>query len=236
MDVIKAIVSRRSIRAYKAKPLDKEDLMMLIEMGIKAPSSGNLQDLRFILCTEHGMINKLPELCMDQFWIATAPAVIVVCSQPQVQAKWFGERGRHVFATQNAAAATQNIMLAAQSMKLSTCWIGGFNQEGVDKLFGTEGKARVEAIITVGYASEKPDKKNEQPLTTSMFFQKYGQTLEDPVAVNNDYSIKLQKHLSQLEEDAKKAKGSATKWFENAQKQLKAHVNKYSEKLKEKNK
>lgn len=234
MDVIKAIVSRRSIRAYKAKTIDKEDLMMLVEMGIKAPTAGNLQDLRFIVCTEHATINKLPELCMDQYWIATAPAVIVVCSQPQVQAKWFGERGRHVFATQNAAAATQNIMLSAKSMGLDTCWVGGFSQEGVDKLFGTEDKARVEAIITVGYASEKPDKKNEQPLTASMFFQKYGQTLEDPVGVNNDYSIKLQKHLSQLEEDAKKTKTSASKWFEKAQSQIKTHVDKYNQKLKEK--
>lgn len=233
MDVIKAIVSRRSIRAYKSKPIDKEDLMMLVEMGIKAPTAGNLQDLRFVVCTEHGTINKLPELCMDQYWIATAPAVIVVCSQPQVQAKWFGERGRHVFATQNAAAATQNIMLSAKSMGLDTCWVGGFNQEGVDKLFGAEGKARVETIITVGYAAEKPDKKNEQPLTASMFFQKFGRTLEDPDAVNNDYSIKLANHLSRLEEDAKKAKSSATKWFEKAQSQIKTHIDKYNEKIKE---
>ncbi|MBN1175396.1 nitroreductase family protein [Candidatus Woesearchaeota archaeon] len=234
MDVIKAIVSRRSIRSYKSKTIDKEDLMILVEMGIKAPTAGNLQDLRFIVCTEQGIINKLPELCMDQYWIATAPAVIVVCSQPQVQAKWFGERGRHVFSTQNAAAATQNILLAAKDMNLDTCWVGGFNQEGVDKLFGAEGKARVEAIITVGYAAEKPDPKSEQPLTASMFFQKYGQTLEDPVAANNDYSIKLQQHLSKIEEDTKKAKSNASKWFENAQKQIKTHVDKYNQKLKEK--
>lgn len=232
MDVIKAIVSRRSIRAYKSKNVDKEDLMMLVEMGIKAPTAGNLQDLKFIVCTEQGIINKLPEICMDQYWITTAPAIIVVCSQPQVQAKWFGERGRHVFATQNAAAATQNIMLSAKSMNLDTCWVGGFNQERMDKLFGTEGKARVETIITVGYASEKPDKKNEQSLTSSMFFQKYGQTLEDPNTVNNDYSIKLQKHLSKLEEDAKKANGSVTKWFKNVQKKIKTPIDKYDQKLK----
>jgi len=232
MDTVKAIISRRSIRSYKSKPVDKEDLMVLIELGMEAPTSGNLQDLRFILCTDHGIINKLPELCMDQYWIATAPAVIVVCSQPQVQAKWFGERGRHVFATQNAAAATQNIMLGAQSMKLSTCWVGGFNQEKIDKLFGTEGKARVESIITVGYASEKPDKKNKQSFSSSVFFQKYGQIFEDPDAINNDYSIKLQKHLSNLEKEAEKTKNSAKKWLELAQKQIKEHVDRYNNKLK----
>lgn len=229
MDVLKAITNRRSIRAYKSTKVDKEDLVILIEMGIKAPTSGNLQDLRFILCTDRSIINKLPDFCMDQYWITSAPAIIVVCSQPQVQAKWFGERGRHVFAAQNAAAATQNIMLAAQSLNLSTCWVGGFEQESVDHLFGAEGKARVETIITVGYPAEKPENKNEEPLTASMFFDKYGQSIEDPVAVNNDYSIKLQKHFDKLEQEAKQTKSRAVKWFENTQNQFKEKLNKYQE-------
>lgn len=233
MDVFKSIINRRSIRSYTTKSIDSEDLAILIEMGMKAPTSGNLQDLKFILCTDRGTINKLPALCMDQYWIATAPAVIVVCSQPHIQAKWFGERGRHIFAAQNAAAATQNILLAALNLKLSTCWVGGFDQEKIDNLFGAQGKARVESIITVGYAAGKPEKKNEQSLTSSMFFQKYGQSLKDPIAVNHDYSIKLQAHLKDIEEQAENSKTAAKKWLLKAQEQIKTHIDKYGEKLKE---
>lgn len=234
MDVFNAISSRRSIRLYKNTPVDKDDLFLIIEMGLKAPSSGNLQDYRFVVNRDKGVINKLPELCMDQYWMSSAPAVIAVCSQPQVQGEWFGERGRHVFSIQNAAAATQNILLAAHALGLGACWVGGFDQERVDDLFGVSGKGRVEAIITVGYPAEKPEKKTEIDINTGLFFDSFGNDKEDLAVINKDYSIIVQRRLDRFKDEAQKSAKTGKEWLSIVKEKIKSHHNKYKDSLEHK--
>lgn len=192
-----------------------------------APSAGGLQDFRFIVSTDKEVIQKLPELCMDQAWISSAPGIIVVCSQPAKQENWYGERGKHVFSIQNAAAATQNILLAAQDLGLGACWVGGFDQDAVDKLFKAEGKARVEAIITIGYTAYKPDKRHVEDISTMLFFDSYGNNKPDPVGLNKDYSIKIEKKLKQTKEQTKDTLQKAKMWGTYLSKKLNENVQRY---------
>ena len=230
MNIFKAITTRRSIRQFKNNPVDKDDLFMLIELGMKAPSSGNMQDFRFIGVREKETILKLPKACLDQYWITSAPALIVVCSQPSLQATWFGERGRHVFATQNAAMATQNILLAAHAMGLGACMVSGFDQEKVDKIFGVEGAGRVEAIIPIGYPAEKPDKKEENEMDVMLYFEKWGNGKEDPALINKDYSIKLQQLIKKVELESKSSRDKTWTWLKDVQGKLQEQLNKPKEK------
>jgi len=232
IDFFKIVNNRRSIRMYKATALEESELHLLVEMAMKAPSAGNLQDYRFIVCTDKQIIYQLPEMCMDQMWITSAPAVIVVCSQPSVQAEWFGERGRHVFATQNAAAATQNILLGAEALGLGACWVSGFNQEQVDDVFGVTGKGRVESIITLGYPAEKPSPKEEISITTGMYFDKFGNTKEDKVLAHKDYSVKLDKYIKNAEKQAKESSSKTKVWLTSIKEKMKTHQDKYKQLLK----
>ncbi len=199
MDALKAIETRRSTRLFKAKPVDTDDLHLLVEMALKAPSAGNLQDYRFIVVTDKAMIKQIPDFCMDQAWISSAPAVIVVCSQPAVQRKWYGAPGE-VFARQGAAAAAQNILIAATAIGLSSCWVSGFNQERIDEFFGTTGRARVEVVIPIGYPSRKPEPKSEYGLNNTMFFNTYGMDIANWDKFNKNYSVIIEKKLSHLKE------------------------------------
>ena len=61
MDVFKAIQNRRTIRYYKDKKVALDDMLLLVEMGMKAPSAGNLQDFRFIVTREKKIIRKIIE-------------------------------------------------------------------------------------------------------------------------------------------------------------------------------
>lgn len=205
MDVFKAIQNRRTIRYYKDKKVAMDDLLLLVEMGMKAPNAGNLQDFRFIVTRERKIIKKMPELCMDQDWMSTATGLIVICSQPELQIKWYAEMGNR-FAAQNAAAAAQNILLAAQALNLGACWVGGFDREAIEKAFGIEGKARAEIIITVGYPDEVPEKKTENDIDVMAYFDSYGNDKKDLALLNKDYSIKVQQYLEEAEVQAKKSK------------------------------
>jgi len=197
MDALQAIEERRSTRLFRAKPVRSDDLHILVELALKAPSAGNLQDYRFIVVTDKQMIKKLPDFCMDQAWISSAPAVIVVCSQPAVQKKWYGAAG-DVFARQGAAAAAQNILIGATAIGLSSCWISGFDQEAIDSFFGTSGKARVEVIIPLGYPARKPEKKSEFGLNNTLFFNTYGMDISNWDKFNKNYSIIIEKKKNEL--------------------------------------
>jgi len=233
MDTLKAIATRRSTRLFKAKPVSTDDLHLLVEMALKAPSAGNLQDYRFIIVTDKLKIKELPDFCMDQMWISSAPAVIVVCSQPSVQKKWYGAPG-DIFARQNAAAATQNILLAAHSIGLGSCWISGFNQEKIDEFFGTTGKARVESIIPIGYPVRKPEPKQEFELINTLFFNTYGMNISDWEQFNHDYSLIMEKKLKLAKQDAGTFSDKAKIHIQDITKKIKHHHKKIKEHISKK--
>jgi len=202
MDLIKAIVKRRSIRNFKDKKIEKDDLLFLCELGMKAPSSGNLQDFRFIVSNDKKIINKLPAMCMDQSWIRKAGGLIVVCSQPEMQIKWFGENGRW-FATQNAAAAAQNILLGAQKLGLGATWVSGFDKEKINDLFDIPKNARVEMIILIGYPQGKPEPKEENAIDVMVYFDSFGNDKADLLSYKKDYSEKLERFIEDQSEKSK---------------------------------
>ncbi len=234
IDFFKVLTGRRSIRMYRATAVEKSELYLLVEMAMKAPSSGNLQDYRFIVCTDKKIIYQLPEMCMDQMWMSSAPAVIVVCSQPAEQAKWFGERGRHVFSIQNASAASQNILLSAHALGLGACWVGGFDQEQIDELFDVTGKGRVEGLITVGYPAEKPEPKEEISIPVGMYFDKFGNTKDDKEARHRDYSVKLERYIEDAKEQAKDKSSKGKVWLKQMRTKIKEHHDRYKDSMKKK--
>ncbi len=226
MNTFKTIESRRSIRQYSAQKVELDDLMMLCEMGMHAPTSGDLQDTRFIIVREKEAIETIAHMCMDQLWMTSASALIVVCSQPDLQAQWYGEKGRHVFSAQNAAAAIQNILLAATDLGLGSCWVNGYDQEKMDGFFGVD-DARVEGVITIGYADDKPDQKEMNTLLTSVSFEKYGNDIIDIDALNKDYSKKLAKKLAEVDKKTDTFREQAKKLVSGARKKAKEVHTKY---------
>ncbi len=227
------MATRRSIRRFKAKPVERDDLHFIIEMAMKAPSAGNLQDYRFIIVRDKAVIKELPDYCMDQMWISGAPIVIVVCSQPKLQKKWYGAPGE-IFARQNAAAATQNILLAAHGLGLGACWVSGFNQEKVDNLFELNGKARVESIIPIGYPAEKPVSKTEFTLNNMLFFDIYEGDIADWDRFTKNYSGIIEKKLASAKEKFKEKSSGAKVTIKDISKKLKDAHAKVKKKLKEK--
>lgn len=220
MDVVKAITSRRSIRDFKDRRVERDDLLFLCELGMKAPTSGNLQDFRFIISRDRNKIAALPSACMDQDWMRYATGVIVICSQPKEQIKWYGEMG-NALAIQNAAAAAQNILLGAHSIGLGACWVSGFSREKVEKIFGIKGGAKPEIIIALGYPAGKPESKASNAMDVMVYFDSYGNDKADALMLNKDYSEKLQQHLAEAEFQTKREAKKIQPMFDKIRQQIK---------------
>ena len=156
MDVLEAIKERRSIRAYTDKEVSEEDVKRLIEAARWAPSAGNIQPWAFVVVKEVETKQKLSYAALNQTYIQEAPLVIVVCADLTRSSRGYGSRGVHLYSIQDTAAATENILLAAQELGLATCWVGAFRENEVAKAVKAPRNLRPVAMVAVGYPAERP--------------------------------------------------------------------------------
>ncbi len=204
MDVFKCIQTRRSVRSYSSRKVEFDKIALVLEAASKAPSSGNLQDYRFIVVNDRDKIRALANHCNEQFWIASAPVLLIVCADTERTELYYGLRGQRLYATQNSAAAIQNALLAAHALGLGACWIGAFNEEFVSDEFGIPEKVRPQAIITLGYQEGELDPKTENELEAMVSFNSYGSKVENMNVLLREYSKELDKAFARGDESVEK--------------------------------
>ena len=80
MNVSEAIKSRRSVRSYQEKEVEKEKLNKVLEAARLAPSASNRQEWKFIVVKDKETKEKLAIAASDQTFIAEAPIILVACA------------------------------------------------------------------------------------------------------------------------------------------------------------
>lgn len=204
MDVFDCIYNRRSIRKYTEEPVEFDKITKIIDAAAHAPSAGNMQNWRFIIVTDRGLINKLYEHCLQQEVILNAQSVIVICGDIEKAERLYGLRGKRLYTTQNCACAIQNMLLAAHALGLGACWIGAFDESKISTMFDIPDSARPQAIITIGYPAEKPESSRKN-LNSVVFFNQHGLKIKDVHLELRDYSVEVEKQLKIAESTGKKA-------------------------------
>lgn len=179
MDMSTAISGRRSARDFTAQDIDDETIRRLIDAAVLAPSASNGQPWTFTVVRDQTLLDgvsaaaklhlletlpagpesdrrraSLTDANFQLFY--HAPALIVISGRSQ--RPWVEE---------DCSLAAENLMLAAYSLGLGTCWIG-LSQSYLNT---AEGKAALGlpeawvpvAPIIVGYpkAEIAPTTRNE---------------------------------------------------------------------------
>lgn len=174
--VLDAIQKRRSIRSYKTDTVSRDMITAIIEAGNQAPSAMNSQPWRFVVVEDKEVKRKLLqatlpnakkileqvkeinpvryELIMKRYneledpVYYSAPVIIFVIGS-----------GR--YADHSCPLACENMMLAAYSLGLGSCWVGFgamvADDEDIIKLLEMKGDEKIFGPILVGYPSEYPD-------------------------------------------------------------------------------
>lgn len=109
-------------------------LQEILATGFSAPSAGNRQPWRVVIIKDGERKELLGMEAFGQTFIAKAPVNIVICAVPHESAERYGERGSALYALQDTAALTQNILLASHILGYGTCWVGAFDEEAVRKV------------------------------------------------------------------------------------------------------
>lgn len=130
-EVINNIRNRRSVRAYKDEQIKQEELQVILDAGLWAPSAHNSQPWHFTVVQDSKLISHMNEISLRGMikseigWIARmgqsgrdifygAPTVIIVS----------GKKEEFLEPVIDCSAATQNLLLAAESLDIGSCWIG----------------------------------------------------------------------------------------------------------------
>ena len=165
--VLSSIMARRSIRKYLDKPVEHEKLEVIVKCGINAPSGMNRQPWVVRVVEDQKLIADVTEVYKQanaeqvkrdkdfKNMFRNAPNLICVCTP----ANGGGEL--------DAGLLGENIMLAAQSMGLGTCCLGGpvrfllSNEKCkffLDRL-DIPADYKLNYIIAIGYPDEQPEAK-----------------------------------------------------------------------------
>ena len=149
--VIENIMSRKSVRNYTGEPVTKACLLALLKAGMAGPSARNRQPLAFIAVTEREILDALGEGLPHTKMLSKAGACIVVCGDTTVPL----QEGATDLWYQDAAAATENILLAVEAMGLGAVWSALYpypEREGhVRKLLGLPPTGLPFSIIPIGH-------------------------------------------------------------------------------------
>lgn len=187
-DIIDLIKSRRTIKNFLPKYVSWENISKVLDAGRHAPSCGNIQNWKFIVVIEPNQKIDLAKATYEQYDIAMASALIVVCGEPEKAERYFGVRGERLYTVQNCAAAVENMLLEAHSLGLGAAWIGAFDEETVKSICAIPEEIRPQAIVAVGYPKEVPNKPPKYPLEAVVYFHKWRGKSRDPAKYMNDYA------------------------------------------------
>lgn len=157
---IENIMTRTSIRQFKAQPVEQDKVDILLKAAMAAPSALNLQPWHFIVINDKETIallsGKRP---------TNAPLMIAVCGDTDKTMLPDGSTKLPDFWVEDVSAATENLLLAAHALGLGAVWTGVYpamdRTAEVANVLNCPQNIVPLAVVRVGYPDESPEPKNK---------------------------------------------------------------------------
>ena len=149
------IMTRRSVRKYTDQPVSDEQLELLLSAACNAPSSKSTHPTHFIVIKDKDKKLELSVMHGGSKALEQAPLAIIVCGDTSLS--WACWRD-------DCAAATMNIIFAAEALGLSSCWCGIYPRDkrvdGFSKYLEIPGHIMPYSMIILGYADAPKNRRD----------------------------------------------------------------------------
>lgn len=155
MNVNTAILSRRSIRRFKQKPISITILKKLVNAARLAPSAANLQPLEFFIVNNHELCDKVFETLSWAGYIKPEwrpnkkerPVAYILILSADKDNPWY---------QRDTCLAAENILLLAESMDIGSCILGKIDKPKLKEHLNIPEDILIDLIIALGYKGEHP--------------------------------------------------------------------------------
>ena len=166
-ETITNILTRVTIRNFTEKPVSDEDIRLLLQAAMAAPSSMNLQPWHFIVIKDEGLKRQLKAALPYAKMINKGCTGIVVCGDISLY-----ERINHIdkedntlYWVQDCSAASENLLLAAHAIGLGAVWTGIYPLESriepLRRLLHLPPHIVPLNLIVVGHPLSRPQPKDK---------------------------------------------------------------------------
>ncbi|MCX7986319.1 MAG: nitroreductase family protein [Bacteroidales bacterium] len=197
--MLDTLLQHRTIRKYKTLPISEAELNEILEAGIRASNTGNMQVYSIVVTTDQTIKEKLWECHFRQEMVRQAPVVLTFCADFNRFNKWCRLRNAEpaydnflsfFTAAIDALLVAQNVAIAAEDKGLGICYLGTtiyMAHKIVEVLNLPEAVVPVTTLV-VGYPDEMPGLTDRLPLSAVV----HNQTYHDytPESINRAYERK----------------------------------------------
>ncbi len=181
MDLMEAILKRRSIRKYKSDPVPQEVLRALLEAVRWSPSWANTQCWEVIVVKDQKAKSDLatalskgnPALAS----MTDAPVVIVLIGKKGVSGFYKGQPAtvKGDWLMFDTGIAIQTLCLAARGLGLGTVIVGSFDHKKAEAILGVPQDREVVAMTPLGYPATEGVAPRRKEIPEFVFYERYGQ-------------------------------------------------------------
>lgn len=189
--VIETLLQHRSIRRFTNTPLDREQIEAIVKSAQAASTSSFIQAYSIIGVTDQKKKDKLAEIAGNQAYVGANGHFFVFCADLHRHKIIAGmeesdlddsieSTEKFMVALIDAALAAQNAAIAAESMGLGICYIGGIRNDlkAIKEVLKTPDHVIPLFGMAVGYPDQDTDVKPRLPLEHVYMENEYQQDRE----------------------------------------------------------
>lgn len=155
LKVYDTILSRRSIRRYKQKPIKFELLKKFVNAARLAPSGANLQPLEFLIVQDRNLCAQIFETIgwagyIKPKWTPKPeerPTAYIIIIVNNMSNPWY---------QRDVGLASANIILAAEEEGIGSCILCKIDKGKIKKILSIPSGKDVDSVISLGYKDEEP--------------------------------------------------------------------------------
>ncbi len=178
------ILKHRSIRKYKSTPVEESMLNDILNAGIRASTTGNMQVYSVVVSTDSEVKKQLAPCHFNQPMVTQAPVVLTFCADFNRFNKWCHQRDAKpgydnflsfMTAAIDALLVAQNVCVAAEDKGLGICYLGTTTYTAdkiIDVLKLPKGVVPVTTVV-LGYPDESPELTDRLPLASVIHREVY---------------------------------------------------------------
>ena len=175
--VIESLLNHRSVRKYLPKPVEPETVELILKAGTRAATGGNLQLYTFVVIDDPAKKEALDNAGLyTDFRYADVPLIVIALVDVHRTRRWFEVAGvpsddicdnlihKFLLAEWDALIALQNVVVAAESLGLGTCYDSAGLLIDAQELLGAPEHVFPAGMICVGYPDTSPELSSRLPL------------------------------------------------------------------------
>src|SRR5215471_13766319 len=199
MPIGEAMFSQRSIRRFRPDPIPTQDLQVILEAAIRAPSGGNRQPARFLVLNDPEIIREFGALYREAWWAKRRDDKRPWTSREQIPSEDRGSTSAARLAdeikdapciilalttSRNGAASVipsvQNLMLAARALGIGSVPTTLHAQvlERVYALLGIPAELEFHLCIPLGYPRGKFGPTQRRPSAEVAYLNHWGAAVD----------------------------------------------------------